>query len=251
MTAPELLAALDLPGSTRVQQRVPKKLLLENGAPTAADKRVINEGIEETQWLAVLKPANIGVPTYRDAAREYLEIAVLQVTFREDARVSRLIELIHRAIPYPALLLATQGTESGISLAHKRWSQSETGKVVLDDEPLTVSVVGAPVGIHRDFLEALSLAAQPRSSLFALYQSWLDDLIALKAALQTGSFRLLGSRTARDARRAALLKSAELHKQLISLRAEAKKASQMARQVELNLQIKELERKLAHVRDDL
>jgi hypothetical protein len=251
MTAPELLAALDLPVSTRVQQRVPKKLLLENGAPTAADKRVINDGIEEIQWLAVLKPANIGVLPYRDAAREYLEIAVLQVTFREDAKVSRLIELIHRAIPYPALLLATQGTETGISLAHKRWSQNEVGKVVLDDEPLVVSVVDAPAGIHRDFLEALPLAAQPRSSLFALYQSWLDDLIALQAALQTGSFRLLGSDTARDARRAALLESSELREQLVSLRVAAKKASQMARQVELNLQIKELERKLAHVRDDL
>jgi hypothetical protein len=58
-----------------VNQRVPKKLLLENGAPTAADKRLINEGIEELLWLAALKPTTIGVPEYRDEVREYLEIA--------------------------------------------------------------------------------------------------------------------------------------------------------------------------------
>jgi len=29
-----------------------QKLVVENGAPTAADKRQINEGIEELLWLA-------------------------------------------------------------------------------------------------------------------------------------------------------------------------------------------------------
>ena len=35
------------PADTRVEQRVPKKLLLEQGAPTSADKRRIQDGIEE------------------------------------------------------------------------------------------------------------------------------------------------------------------------------------------------------------
>ena len=39
-----LITALDLPVDSRVDQRVPKKMLLENGAPTTADKRQINEG---------------------------------------------------------------------------------------------------------------------------------------------------------------------------------------------------------------
>ena len=64
MNGDALLAALDLPASSRVDQRVPKKLLLENGAPTAADKRLINDGIEELLWLAALKPTTIGVPEY-------------------------------------------------------------------------------------------------------------------------------------------------------------------------------------------
>ena len=80
MNGDALLAALDLPASSRVDQRVPKKLLLENGAPTAADKRLINDGIEELLWLAALKPTTIGVPEYRDDVREYLEIAVLRLT---------------------------------------------------------------------------------------------------------------------------------------------------------------------------
>ena len=39
MNAEHLVAALALPPDVRVDQRVPKKLLLEEGAPTATDRR--------------------------------------------------------------------------------------------------------------------------------------------------------------------------------------------------------------------
>src|ERR1019366_9481006 len=103
MNGDALLAALDLPAGSRLDQRVPKKLLLENGAPTAADKRHINEGIEELLWLCALKPTTMGVPEFRDDVREYLEIAVLRLTLRVGAKTRRLVELVHRAVPYPVL----------------------------------------------------------------------------------------------------------------------------------------------------
>jgi hypothetical protein len=109
MNGDTLIEALDLPAGSRVNQRVPKKLLLENGAPTAADKRLINDGIEELLWLAALKPTTIGVPAYRDETREYLEIAVLRLTLRAAAKATRLVELVHRAVPYPLLLVTEQG----------------------------------------------------------------------------------------------------------------------------------------------
>ena len=128
MSATTLIDALALPPDARVDQRVPKKLLLGQGAPTAADKRQITHGIEEMFGIAALKPTNIGVPEYRDAVREYLEIAVLTVALRPAAKPTRLIELIHRAIPYPVVLVAEHGDTVGLSLAHKRWSQGEAGE---------------------------------------------------------------------------------------------------------------------------
>jgi hypothetical protein len=111
-----LIGALALPASCRVDQRVPKKMLVENGAPTSADKRLINDSIEEIQWLAALKPNTVGVIEYRDDEREYLEVAVLCVTARhaplgdgasatkKPVNITRLAELVHRAVPYPVLL---------------------------------------------------------------------------------------------------------------------------------------------------
>jgi len=57
MNVPMLIDALALPTDVRVDQRVPKKLLLEQGAPTAADKRQIQNGIEEMLWIAGLSGA--------------------------------------------------------------------------------------------------------------------------------------------------------------------------------------------------
>ena len=70
LDVPGFIASLGLPDGCRVDQRVPKKLLLENGAPTAADKRLIADTVEEIQWVAALKPNTIGVPNYRDESRE-------------------------------------------------------------------------------------------------------------------------------------------------------------------------------------
>lgn len=251
MTAAAVIAALNLPAAARVDQRVPKKLLLENGAPTAADKRLINEGIEAIQWLAVLKPATCGVPEFRDEVRAYLEIAILHVTLREQGKEARLIELLHRAVPYPVLLLVERGHAVSVSLAHKRHALKEADKVVLDGELVTAALPSADSGVYAAFLQALDLARQPRASLYSLYHGWLDTAIALQASLLTGVFKLLDSAEAAQQRRQALHASLILQDQIASLRSAAAKASQMARQVELNLEIKRLQAELATARTQL
>src|ERR1019366_787960 len=133
MSFAPVINALAIPNEALVDQRVPKKLLLEQGAPTAADKRQIQDCIEEMTWVAALKPINIGVPAFQDAVREYLEVAILTVALRSTAKPPRLIELIHRAIPYPLVLVTEHRDAVILSLAHKRWSQGEAGKVVIED----------------------------------------------------------------------------------------------------------------------
>jgi hypothetical protein len=54
MTLDQIIAAFELPASCKVDQRVPKKLFLENGAPTTADKKAIQAGIDEVRWIATL-----------------------------------------------------------------------------------------------------------------------------------------------------------------------------------------------------
>ena len=53
---------------------------------------------------------------------------------RRRPRLTRLVELIHRAVPYPVVLSPSRASALDLSLAHKRWSQGEAGKTVLDGD---------------------------------------------------------------------------------------------------------------------
>jgi hypothetical protein len=242
MITADLIAALDLPPSARVDRRVPKTLLLEHGASTAADKRQINEGIEQLVWMAALKPSTIGVAEYRDELREVLEIDVLQLTLQIDAKMGRLIELVHRAIPYHVLLVAEQGSNASLSLAQKRSSQAEAGKTVLEGDVVTVEW-DAEQDAERwpAFRNALALGQQPNTTLEALYQGWIDTLLALQAARVTGAFAVITNPEQAGLRRKALQEWARLDREISRLRATAAKEKQMARRVDLNLELKRLE----------
>lgn len=246
MSAASVIAALGIHADARVDQRVAKKLLVENGASTASDKRQINDGIEDLIWVAALKPVNIGVPAYKDDIREYLEIAVLHVNFRPEAKASRLKELIHRAIPYPVFLIQSQVADSQLSLAHLRRSQGQAGQTVLDGSVISASLSEGSAATDA-FLASLNLTAQPRQNLHALYQGWIETFEAHAAAQHTGSFVPATDAATAERRRVALAEHERLTREMAGLRARAAKEKQLNRRVEINLQLQHLEAALKTV----
>ena len=249
--AEALLAALQLPAQSQLTQRIPKKLLLEH-IDTAADRRLITDAVEAIHWRAALKPHTVGVPAYRDAQREYLEIAVLHTTARAGtsaAQRTRLAELTHRAIPYPVVLLldAPEGGGLHLSLAHKRWAQREAGKVVLDGDVRAVCLpgpAGPPQPHAAAFANALALRRQPQTHMHALYDAWMACLLALLVARHTGVFSgQIGIEPA-SIKGEQLSKYEQLQTEAARLRAQASRARQMAQRVELNLALQRVQQQI-------
>lgn len=249
LSVADLIAALCLPPAVLLNQRVPKRLLAENGAPTAADRKLLQDHIEEISWVAALKPANVGVAEYRDDQRTYLELAVLSVTLRQldnkSTKIARITELVHRAIPYPVVLVLDDGEHLYVSLVHIRWAQQEADRTVLDGE-LVQSIFERTGAANSEtsndnvtaFLSAMDLSKQPRANLFNLYQGWLDTLSAWQAATVTGRFEASTTPQQAAGRRVALQRCNDLDAQIASLRSAASKEKQIARQVAANLEIK-------------
>jgi hypothetical protein len=249
MTADELIVSLAIPQSAIVGQRIAKKLLVENAAFTAADKRRINEGIEELTWVAALKPTSIGVSAYHDDVREYLEIAVLSLLLRHDAKTDRLVEIVHRAVPYPVLLITTETNAMSVSAAHKRNAQNEAGKVVLDD---TVTEIRLPLAAAlSSALPSMKIADQPTEHLFALYQGWIECLEAGQAALVTGRCSVANDTEAATARREAIAACTRITREITLLRSQGERETQIPRRVELNLEIRRLEAALVAAKSHL
>lgn len=252
MSMEKVIEALSLPPDACINQRIPKKLLLEQNIPTTADKHQIQDGIEEMIWVAALKPTNIGVPIFKDKLREYLEIAVITISLRASAKPTRIIELIHRAIPYPVVLITSVGESGCLSLAHKRWSQGETGKVVIEDIRRTHDFIPEALNTaEAAFIASLKISDLPNQDLYALYQGLMDCIAALGAAKISGKFALPGSKDQAHSLSANLDEHARIQREIIMLRAKAEKEKQVNRRVELNLEIKRLEEELATIKTKL
>lgn len=242
MKAFEAWSLLDLPAAARVDQRVPKSLLGENGAASASDRRLIKDGVERVRWYSALKPATLGVPEFRDSLRDYDEIAVIGVVLRPPAKCARLVELTHRAIPYPVLLMVEYDGELSLSVANKRKSQIERDRVVLDGDVVTVSMKSEALSEQpQAFLAALAPSRRPHDSLYGLYQAWMDALLAVRAAEITGRLELARDSDHAARRRAALERCSALEAEMTGLRNAAGRTTQIARRADFNIQLQRLQ----------
>ncbi len=241
MSIADVVDALDLPAAALVGKRVSKQILSSHAASTAADKKKIESDIEEVRWIASLKPTTVAVPVFEDDSRQYLEIAVVGVELRGTPSRQRLVEIIHRAIPHPVMLIDSLGAATSLSGAAKRWSLAAAREVVLEPPTYTTSVPllkdDCEGGGIRKFI---SLAVRPFRDMFDLYDHWLDVICMAEAAKRTRALVPLADPGQRLARRAGLADAARIDGVIASLRAEAQRASQMADRVELNLRIQNL-----------
>ena len=244
MKPEEVIKALGLPSSSRVDQRIPKKMLIDHGAPTSSDKRTINESIEDIHWLAALRPGSLGVAAFKDEVREYLEIAVLKVNCRPGAKVQKLAQLVHRAVPYPILLIQAQAKGTLLSLSHLRWSQAESGKTVLDGTVLMAELTKRG-DLEQNFVDSLEVARNTQGNLYEFYQVWIERIEAYAASGVTGVYETAvdGGRSA--IRRQALADYERISKEITQLRQLASRERQVSRRVEANLKLKQLESLLA------
>ena len=139
------------------------------------------------------------------------------------------------------LLVAANGDTPEISLAHKRWSQAEAGRTVIDGEIITSGDLdGCSDESTVAFFSSLSLDRQRRATLHDLYQGWIDRVEALNAARVTGEFTIPASSTDAAERSAALREYWQLETRIAELHAVAEKEKQIARKVEINLELTRL-----------
>lgn len=251
MTPEQLYAAMDLPESALLGKRVFKKLFHENAALTAADKKALSKDVDTITWQYTLKPATIPVAAYEDEEREYLEIAIIECVLNERRNAARIAEVIHRAIPYPVVLVLHHRDGEGasavaVSVAHKRMSRAERGAVVAEDflqTPWLSEQDTLPA--QAEFLRHLRLGTLQQTHFLALYTALVARVLAVVAATMTGRYELKEAVPEADRRR-RLERCRALTREARELRAAIRQESSFARQVEMNAKLKNIEQQLAH-----
>lgn len=240
-----LYETLAIPDACHLGKRVFKTLFYEHAVLGITDKKAFTDDIDTITWLHTLKPSTIAIQPYADEQREYPEVALLQVDLKTLKRTSRIAEIIHRAIPYPLIVVMVSETACALSLAHKRFSQAEKGAIVAEEFLNTEWInLDTPTAVQAAFLGSLPVPNLPHTHFFAFYSALVDRVIALECARLTGQYRLESTAQRRENRRQRLAACQELEVQIAENKAAIKAETQFNRQVELNTKIKQLEHQL-------
>lgn len=247
-----IIEALGLPPSSIIGQKLPKKTLTERGARTAVERRLIKETVSKITWIASLKSATIGVKAYTDKTREYQEVQVFHAELRGKAKVSKFMELFHRSIAYPLLLIVSFEKENTISVAHKRHSLSEKGAVVMDGEIIAAAIASLqPENSINAFINSLAVPSQPHTDLLDFYNGWVASITGRIVERRIRKFSLPDSPEDAANMRIAVGECQRIEDRMVSIRKEAAKEKQMSRQVELNMELQQLQATLDDLVADL
>ena len=247
----QLYATMGIPEGCLLGKRIFKKLFHENSQLGTTDKKAFKDDIDKVIWMFKLEPNSVSIPAFNNEEREYLEVAVLQVDCKTQKRTGRIAQIIHRAIPYPLMIVFSYDSSILISLAHKRFSQSEKGAIVADDFHNSPWFdLTSPSALQSSFLASLKIASLPNTNLYAFYSGLVERMTALDCARLSGSYSIESNNRQVD-RKKILQQCRELETQIAELRKELKGEEQFNRTFDLGIKIKELEKQLKQSADQL
>lgn len=247
-----LYQKMAIPDDCYLGKWVFKKLFHENAKLGITDKKAFREDIDTVTWKYTLKPSTIPIQAYEDSQREYHEVAILQVDLKTINRTNRIAEIIHRAIPYPVVVVFSYKTMCAISLAHKRFSQAEKGAIVADDFIMTDWIdLSAPTTLQQAFIESITFADLPNAHFFALYSALMNRLVALECARLSGKYNLETSTMGKQARHDRLALCHDIENQIAGIKVAIKKETQFNQKVDLNTKLKALEKQLRVISAEL
>lgn len=195
MSPEDLLGCLRLPSEACNAGRIPKKVVVEQVKPRPDERSLLEEGVEELQWLGNLKPSTIA----RSATALVTEIQVLALVVREpmtDSERQKLAWLLHRGIAHYPVFLAIHLPDRTTRLTTKTIGGTSRELALRESEALRSTEERDEV--QHAFLASLALDRQPHADLGQLYQGWIDRLVALEVAREVGqTFRTPSLQAAR------------------------------------------------------
>lgn len=247
---------LSIPRSCELNKPVFKKELLENGVLDIADKTALKDDVDKIRWLYTLKAATINVAAYVDSERDFSEVAVLQVELTSAKRLKRIATFIQRSIPYPLILLFTQGNQVCLSVSDKRINQADKEKWVVEDPLYTDWIdLAAPTAAQAAFLEDCNINSFSFSNFLSFYKSLTERVIAINCAAHSGRYeRDMADNIENKPSEGRLERLRELEKlnlQKTEIANKLKKEKQMGRQVELNTKIKQINDVIEKIRESI
>lgn len=234
------LSSLGLPANCSVGSTVFKKFFYNMGL-SAADRKLITNQVEKIIIQYNLTPKNLNIQPYKDDEREYLEVQVIETRLNDVSRHKRIAEIIMRAIPYPMILQLTHGKKIMIVAGMSRINLADREKQTIDEFVFSPWLGDDYETLaERKFLKDIHFSKLSNLNFYSFYKDFVDQLYILNAA---SLIKTKLSDLSPDEAKAIYNELGKIERELLALRAQLKKEDMFNRKVELNLQIKHIEKK--------
>lgn len=261
----------NFPSACRVDQRIAKALFADNGPLTPADRRTFRNEIAEIICSYILDENHgIMLTPFSDEEHDYTCLAQLDVFLKKPGKAVRIAELCHRAMPYPLIVVlhydetteytelhrteeeknishpcpsvSFRGSKVMFSMAEKRFSRDGKEQIVLERVVNSDWMSEAQLA---DFRTAADFSKNRKLGFRDLYRQYMALLGVLQCAGITGEFKEDGLTP--EERRSLLDELHQLELKLAGIKAEAGKETELSRQIELNLQAKQINHEIQEI----
>lgn len=223
---------LNIPQKGKIDNTIYKKMFIENADLSKADKKILSEVIHKIIWRYSLKEETCYIRPYADDEHDYPEIELIEVELNKAVKEQRIAEIIMHAIPYPMILLMKHDEKVRIWISHQRTSQADSDRNVLEE---LISTAWLKPDAMKEFLD---FSRFRKDDCYVLYSDIIDSI-----SLYNAKDIITEDMTGAEARM-LVAKREQIQKQITSLKAQMKKETQFNRKVELNIEIKKLEKEL-------
>lgn len=205
-------------------------------------------------WLASLKTGNVNIPTVENESYNYEEIQIFTITVPNgdvETDGGKYAALIQKYIPYQLVVFIEDDSHFVMSTTDKRINQNDSSKRTIEQyytTPATSKLYKTDV--TKAFFKALDFKGFDKTNLETTYKAYIQAIVQLQTSGLTGSFeRRTHKRTEEDM--ADLAKIEGLQQEIISLKSQLNKESQLNGKVQMNVIIQNKKKEIKKIKNKL
>ena len=254
---------IKVPNSAIVNSIIPKQDIFEATQMNKSDQDYFVKYVKQIRWLYKFDDSTIRIKPYEDEEKSYLEVELISIKLKNefqeynhntgnfhrfDARLDRIVDILHRFIPYPILLCADFKDEIKFYVSHISESKADYNKITLDELISTEWINTKNLDkFDEELMAKLQIDNLDKTNVFTFYDDIVTAIIQYNGSKEVGKKVILSSEDIQK----IMEKIKEIERQINDLRIELRKSDNFNEQVELNIKIKELENEIELLHEEL
>jgi hypothetical protein len=246
----KVIEILSLPDKAVIIRKITKKLFYDNAELNKREKDALVSEIESIRLIAMINEDSFNIGKFRDEDYDYTDIAVIYIDLRKNEKMKTIAKILHEAIPHPALLVLGYKNLIVFSTAAKRLNKIDTSKTIIEENNFSPWLcIDYPDEKDVDFINRLKTNTLPFENLYKFYTE-LDNRIYLTKAYSI--FSKYPKTTKNIIKCKSIIKQIEeVSREMELIIKQQKQELNFGRKMDMQLKIKEFEKAIEELKNNL